>query len=64
MICGDEFAALSFTAPAAGLPPTRCRQSEQTMGLFALALMFLLYFHIDVQLQISSLPSIIALPSR
>jgi len=34
------------------------------MGLFALALMFLLYFHIDVQLQISSLPSNIALPSR
>lgn len=30
---------------------------RQTLGLFALVLAFLLYFHIDVQLQIVSMPS-------
>jgi hypothetical protein len=43
---------------------TRARLSliRQTVGFLALIMAYLLYFHVDVQLQILSLPSIFALP--
>jgi hypothetical protein len=43
---------------ASASPPSRPSLLRQTVGLFALILTYLLYFHVDVQLQIVSLPSI------
>jgi hypothetical protein len=43
---------------ASASPPSRPSLLRQTVGLFALILTYVLYFHVDVQLQIVSLPSI------
>jgi len=55
-----------FSAQEPGFKDARARPSlvRQTVGFLALVMAYLLYFHIDVQLQILSLPSIFALSLR